>query len=109
MFGFGKKKKEMKDDTILEKLGPGESANVRLIGSPMDKDTFEKVCTGKIVMDYSDKFGNEYQTEAIIDLKKRKIIKQEYRIVKKVKDIGDDIPKLEIDENSINWGITKEK
>lgn len=108
MFGFGKKNKEMIDDTILEKLGPGESANAILTGF-MDKDTFEKACTGKIVMDYSDKFGNEYQTEAIIDLKKRKIIKQEYKIIKKVKDIGDDIPKLEIDENSIHWGITKEK
>lgn len=107
MFGLGDKKKETKDDMFLNKLGPGESTAMSLIGY-MDKDTFEKAYIGKFVINYSDKFGNEYQNEAIIDLKKRKIIKQEYKIVKKVKDLGY-IPKLEINENSIDWGMVIKK
>ena len=48
-------------------------------------------------------YGNKYQTLYTLDFKQRKVISQEFKIVKKIKDIGDEIPKLVIDESTIDW------
>lgn len=65
--------------------------------------------TGKIVLEYDDEFGNKYETTAIINFKERRIVKQEYKIIEKVKDLGEgEMPKLVIEEDSIHWPeITK--
>lgn len=54
---------------------------------------------GKIVLNYSDKYGNEFETSALINIRETKIIKQDFRITKKVKDCPEeDMPHLVIDE-----------
>lgn len=85
-----------KNDKKLNRLRPGESAYA---GGFIPKDADKAVIT----IDYDDEFGNKYQTLCTLDFKQRKIIKQEYRIIKKVKDIADNIPKLTINEDSIQW------
>ena len=80
----------------IGKIGPGESvwAQVSLPIKAADG-------TGYIHVDYDDEYGNTYETRVLVDLKKLKVLKQEYRIVKIVKDVGDNIPKLVIDEKSL--------
>ena len=91
-----------KNSNILKELSPGESA---LCSGNIPKNVDRAV----IKIDYGDKFGNKYQTLCTIDFTKRKVISQEYKIVKKVKDMGDEIPKLVIDEDNINWTDFQEK
>jgi len=87
---FGRKKNKLKS------IKPGESRN---IGMYIPKNA-EMII---IHFDYDDEFKNQYITDITIDLKNKKIVSQEYRCVKKVKDVGDNVPKLVIDEESIDW------
>lgn len=80
----------------LKLIKPGESRN---IGMQIPKNA-ERIV---IHFYYDDEFKNEYVTDTTIDLKNNKIVCQEYRCVKKVKDIGDNFPKLVLDEESIDW------
>lgn len=57
---------------------------------------------GEILLNYDDKYGNKYETRAIVNLKERKIIRQSYKMVKKVKDIPEkDRPKLVVYEEDL--------
>ncbi len=85
-----KRKKEPKS------IKPGEFRKFTL-QIPEDAETIV------IQIDYADDFKNEYVTDITLDVKNKKVINQEYRCVKKVKDFGDNIPKLVIDEKSIDW------
>lgn len=86
-----------KDKHKLNKIGPGESVGMS-VPLPRNVKVVEQVIR------YGDEFGNEYEMRATFDLKNRKIIKQENRVVKKVKELPEGYePKLVIDENSINW------
>lgn len=76
-------------------LRPGESMRVN---SPIPMDAKGAI----IVINYGDEFGNEYETRCTLDFKEKKVIKQEFIVTKKVKEIGD-VPKLELNENNINW------
>ena len=91
-----KSKKSKENKNVLDKLRPGESV---LYGGNIPKDAQRAV----IKIYYNDEFGNKYQTSCSLDFKQRKVISQEYKIVEKVKDIGDEVPKLVIDEDSIDW------
>ena len=91
-----KNKKNNENGTVLNKLRPGESAPC---GGLIPRNVGRAV----IKIDYSDEFGNEYQTSCTLDFIQRKVVSQEYRVVKKIKDVGDDIPKLVVDEDSIDW------
>lgn len=80
----------------LEKKGinlqPGESKGF-YFKIPKDKEI------GKIILNYSDKYGNEFETSAIVNIKETKIIRQDFRITKKVKDYPEEeMPHLVIDE-----------
>lgn len=85
---------KLKEKFKLGEIKPGESA---YIGGIVPKGDF-----GEMVLNYGDKYGNEYETRVIINFKEKKIIKQEFKKLKVVKDIGDNYPKLELDENSID-------
>ena len=90
--------KPFKDKPGL-KIAPGKTGGISL-PLPLDAKGADKV---RVVLQYEDEFGNEYETEIFFYLKTRKI-KQEFRVVKKVKDLpAGDEPKLVLDENSINW------
>lgn len=80
----------------IGKIEPGESACME-VSIPMKAADG----TGYIRMNYNDEYGNTYETRVLIDLKNLKVLKQEYRKVKIVKDVGDNIPKLVIDEKSL--------
>lgn len=86
---FGKKNK-------IKPIKPGESIE---LGGPIPKNA-EKVI---IHLSYDDEFKNKYVTDITLDMKNKRVVSQEYRCVKKVKDIGDKGPELVIDEESINW------
>ena len=88
----------------IDKMGPGESAWAQ-ISVPI-KAANE---TGYIHIEYNDEYRNTYETRALIDFKKLKVLKQEYRKVKIVKDVGDNIPKLVIDEKSLQMIVDAEK
>jgi hypothetical protein len=77
---------------------PGDSKDL-FLEIPKDKEI------GEIVLNYDDKYGNKYETRALVNLKERKIIRQVFRKLKVIKDVGDDIPKLVVDEDSIDWRI----
>lgn len=79
----------------IDKIEPGKDAEIITIGPKSDLQ--------RIILNYGDEYGNEYQTVAIISFKERKVLRQEFKKTKIVKDIGDDAPKLEIDEDSIDW------
>lgn len=85
-----------------EKIGAGESVQ---LSTPLPIGAE----TGKIVIGYDDEFGNKYETMAVLNFKERRIVKQEYKIIEKVKDLGEgEMPKLVIEEDSIHWPeITK--
>lgn len=84
-----------------EKIRAGESVQ---LSTPLPVDAE----IGKIVIGYDDEFGNKYETMAVLNFKERRIVKQEYKIIEKVKDLGGEIPKLVIEEDSIHWPeITK--
>lgn len=78
----------------IDKLKPGERADVSI-------PVF--IAKGKkyIYLNYGDEYGNTYQTRVLVDFDKLKVLKQEYRKVKVVEDVGDNIPILEIDEESL--------
>jgi hypothetical protein len=76
-------------------LQPGESAELNF-EIPLDEEI------GEIILKYDDKFGNKYETRALVNFKEKKIINQNSRMVKKVKDIPEeDSPKLVIDEEAL--------
>lgn len=77
-------------------IKPGES---RKLGMQIPKNA-EMIL---IHLEYDDEFKNMYVTDITLDLKNKRVVSQEYRCVKKVKDVGDIIPKLVIDEESIDW------
>lgn len=57
---------------------------------------------GEIVLNYDDKYGNKYETRILINFKEMKIIGQDYKMIKKVKDIPEeDRPKLVIEEKDL--------
>jgi len=73
-------------------LQPGESKDLHF-EVPRDKEI------GELVLNYDDKYGNKYETRALVNIKERKIIRQSHKMIKKVKDIPEeDRPKLVIDE-----------
>lgn len=73
-------------------IQPGESKDL-LFDIPKDKEIEE------IVLNYEDKYGNKYQTRALVNFKEMKIIRQSYKMIKKVKDCPEeDRPKLVIHE-----------
>lgn len=87
------------------KIKPIKLGESRPLGLQIPKNA-EKIL---IHLGYDDEFKNEYVTDITLDLKNKKVVSQEYRCVKKVKDVGDNVPKLVIDEKSINWdNIDKE-
>lgn len=89
--------------TKIKPIKPGET---RELGLQIPKNAKMIV----IHLGYGDEFKNEYVTDIIIDLKNKKVVSQEYRCVKKVKDVGDNMPKLVLDEKSIDWDkIDKER
>lgn len=78
-------------------LEPGKMVGIDL---PIPRDTEST----ELVIGYGDEFGNEYETRITFDLKNRKIVKQEHRVIKKVKELpAGDEPKLVLDEKKINW------
>ena len=90
MFPFKKK-----DKHILKELQPGEGAYADFSISSGQEPK-------EIMITYDDKYGNKYETRALVNFKERKIIKQEVKMVKKVKDISDnERPKVVIDEMTI--------
>lgn len=58
----------------------------------------------EVVLTYGDEHGNKYETRATVNFKERKVIKQEFKKLKVVKDVGDKYPKILIDEKVIDWG-----
>lgn len=78
------------------KIKPGESGQIGL-RIPKNADMIV------VHLEYGDDFKNEYVTDITLDLKNKKVVSQEYRCIKKVKDFGDKIPELVIDQKSINW------
>lgn len=88
----------------IEKIRPGESIWAQVSVPIKAADG-----TGYIHANYDDEYGNTYETRVLIDLKKLKVLKQEYRIVKIVKEVGDNIPKLVIDENSLQMTMNAKK
>lgn len=86
-----------KDKRKQDIIGPGKRAGIS-VPLPHDAKGTE------VVTQYGDEFGNEYETRITFDLKNRKIVKQEHKMIKKVKDLPEgDQPRLVLDENSINW------
>ncbi len=76
-------------------LQPGESKDLYL-EIPRDKEI------GEIVLNYDDKYGNKYETRVLINFKERKIIRQNYNIIKKVSHCPEeDRPKLVIHEKDL--------
>lgn len=61
----------------------------------------------EVIQTYDDEHGNKYETRATVNFKERKIIKQEFKKLKVVKDVGDKHPKILIDEKVIDWGKEK--
>ena len=95
----------------IDKIKPGESGWIQA-SAPIKAANG----LGYIYLNYDDEYGNTYETRALVDFKKLKVLKQEYRIIKIIKDVGDNIPKLVIDEKSLqmtmnakNVEIIKEK
>lgn len=78
-------------------IQPGESKDL-FFDIPKDKEI------GEIVLNYEDKYGNKYQTIALINFKERKIIRQDYKMTKKVKDCPEEErPKLVVDEKDLEY------
>lgn len=73
-------------------IKPGESRNL-FFDIPKDADI------GEIVLNYDDEYGNKYETKILANFKEKKIIRQSYEMIKKVKDIPEkERPKLIVDE-----------
>ncbi len=85
---------------IFDKIEPGQTKDVN-ISVPLHNA--EK---GYIVLQYDDEYGNEYETRVLVDFKRMKVLEQKFRKVKIVKDVGDKIPMLEIDENSLKMAMS---
>ena len=82
-------------------IQPGESKDL-LFEIPKDKDIEE------LVLNYDDKYGNKYETRALVNFKERKIIMQNYKMTKKVKDIPEEErPKLVVDEKDLENYLKK--
>lgn len=76
-------------------IQPGESKDLSF-EIPKDKEI------GEIVLNYDDKYGNKYETRVLVNFKERKIMRQSYKMIKKVKDIPEeDRPKLVVDEKDL--------
>jgi len=76
------------------------------INAGESKDLFFEMPKGKeieeIVLNYDDKYGNKYETRALVNFKERKIIRQSYNMVKKIKDCPEeDRPRLVIYEKDL--------
>lgn len=84
---------------IPGKIEPGQSKDVSI---PVPLPDAEK---GYIVLKYDDNYGNEYETRVLVDFKRMKILEQKFRKVKIIKDVGDKIPILEIDEESLKMAM----
>jgi hypothetical protein len=84
-------------------LKPGESKGLSF-GVPKDKKI------GEIVLTYDDKYGNKYETRALVNFEEMKIINQNYKIIKKVRDLPEgDIPKLVIHEEDLENCLKEQK
>ena len=84
---------------IPDKIEPGQSKDVSIPAPPPGAEK------GYIVFKYDDQYGNKYETRVLVDFKSMKILGQEFRKVEIVKDIGDKIPVLEIDEESLKMAM----
>lgn len=72
-------------------IQPGEGKHLSL-DIPKDKEI------GDIVLNYDDEYGNKYETRVTVNFKEKKVMRQNYKMIKKVKDIPEkDRPKLVID------------
>jgi hypothetical protein len=82
-------------------LQPGESKDL-FFEVPKDKKI------GELVMTYDDEYGNKYETRAIVNVEERKIIRQDYKIIKNVKDIPEkDRPRLVVHEKDLENEIRR--
>lgn len=76
-------------------IKPGEGIGLSL---EIPKDTE----IGELVLNYDDEYGNKYETRVLVNFKEKKIIRQNYKTIKKVKDIPEkDRPKLVVDEKDL--------
>ncbi len=63
---------------------------------PKDKEIEE------IVLNYDDKYGNKYETRALVNFKEKKIMRQDYKMIKKVKYCPEkDRPRLVVHEKDL--------
>ena len=75
---------------------PGESKDL-FFDIPKDKEI------GEMTLNYDDEYGNKYETRVLVNFKERKIIRQNYKITKKVKDIPEEErPKLVVYEKDLD-------
>ena len=84
---------------IHDKIEPGRSKDISIPAPPPNTEK------GYIVLNYDDKYGNKYETRVLVDFKRMKILEQKFRKVKIIKDVGDKIPILEIDEESLKMAM----
>ena len=76
-------------------IQPGESKDL-FFDIPKGKEI------GEIVLNYDDKYGNKYETRVLVNFKERKIIRQSYKTIKKVKYCPEeDRPRLAIHEKDL--------
>ena len=53
-------------------------------------------------MNYDDKYGNKYETRVLVNFKEKKIMRQSYNMIKKVKGCPEkDRPRLVVDEKDL--------
>ncbi len=81
-------------------IEPGETKDLSLV---IPKGILKGKEIGEIVLNYDDKYGNKYETRVLFSFKEKRIIRQDYNIIKKVKDIPEeDRPKLIIEEKDLD-------
>ncbi len=84
---------------IFDKIEPGQTKDISMSVPPPNNEK------GYIVLQYDDEHGNKYETRVLVDFKRMKVLEQKFRKVKIVKDVGDKIPLLEIDEESLKMAM----
>lgn len=78
-------------------IQPGESKDL-FFEIPKDSEI------GEIVLNYDDKYGNKYETRVLVNFKERKVINQNYDMIKKVKHCPEkDRPRLVVHEKDLEY------
>ncbi len=76
-------------------IKPGESKEISF-------DIPKNAKIAELTMNYDDKYGNKYETKVLVNFEEKKIMKQTYKTVKKIRDIPEkDMPKLVIQEKDL--------